>query len=50
VNHYICIKDLIKKEDCCFVYGQVSVGEVEKLLLTINNDEPPGTDNFDGKL
>jgi hypothetical protein len=26
------------------------VGEVEKLLLSINNDKPPGIDNLDGKL
>jgi hypothetical protein len=35
-----------------FAFGQVSVGEVEELLLSINNDKPPfiGIDNLDGKL
>jgi hypothetical protein len=29
---------------------KVSVGEVDKWLLSINNDQPPGIDNLDGKL
>ena len=33
-----------------FEFCKVSVGEVEKLLLSINNDKPPGIDNLDGKL
>ena len=33
-----------------FEFCKVSVGEVEKLLLSINNDKPPGINNLDGKL
>jgi hypothetical protein len=33
-----------------FEFGQVRVGEVENVLLSINNDTPPGIDNLDGKL
>jgi hypothetical protein len=35
--------------DCCFEFGKVSVGEVGKLLLSINNEKPPGIDNRNGK-
>ena len=34
---------------CLFLAGwQDNVGEVGKLLLSINNDKPPGIDNLDG--
>lgn len=36
----------MKKKDCCFEFGQVSAGEVEKLWLSISNDKPPGIDNL----
>ena len=40
----------MKEQHCKFSFCKVSVGEVGKLLLTINNDKPPGIDNLDGKL
>ena len=40
----------MKEKQCKFEFCKVSVGEVEKWLLTINNDKPPGIDNLDGKL
>ena len=40
----------MKEKDWCFEFGQIGVEEVEKLLLCINNDEPPVIDNLDGKL
>ena len=43
-------KLIMKEKHCTFEFCKVSVGEVEKLLLTINNDKPPGIDNLDGKL
>ena len=48
---YSCIKKTIMNgKQCKFEFCKVSVGEVEKLLLTINNDKHPGIDNLDGKL
>ena len=48
---YLCIKKLITKEKHCkFEFCKVSVGEVGKWLLSIDNDKPPGIDNIDGKL
>jgi hypothetical protein len=38
------------KEKRKFEFCKDSMGEVEKVLLTINNDKPPGIDNLDGKL
>ena len=35
---------------CKFEFCKVSVGEVEKCVLTINNDKPPGIDTLDGKV
>ena len=44
---YSSIKNLIMKEKHCkFEFCKVSVGEVDKLLLSINNDKPPGIDNL----
>lgn len=40
----------MKEKDRCFQFGQVCVGEVEKLLLSIDNDRPAGIDNLDGKV
>ena len=49
---YSCIKKTNngRKAVCKFEFCKVSVGEVEKVLLTVNNDKPPGIDNIDGKL
>ena len=40
----------MKEKHYKFEFCKVSVGEVEQLLLSINNDKPPGIDNLDGKL
>jgi hypothetical protein len=40
----------MKEKHCKFEFCKVSMGEVEALLLSINNDKRPGTDNLDGKL
>ena len=40
----------MKEKHCKFEFCKVGVGEVGKLLLSINNDKPPGIDNLDGKL
>ena len=40
----------MKEKHCKLEVYKVHVGEVEKLLLSINNDNPPGIDNLDGKL
>ena len=48
---YSCIKkQIMKVKQCKLAICTVSVGEVERLLLSINNDKPPGIDNLDGKL
>ena len=45
------ISDQIRKDkNCSFEIRKVSVKEVKKLLLSINNDKPLGSDNLDGKL
>ena len=52
-NQHIQVKPtkLWKTEaHCDFEYCKVSVEEVKTLLLSINNDKPPGSDNLDGKL
>jgi hypothetical protein len=38
---------IMKEKHCKFEFCKVCVGEVEKLLLSINNDKPPGIDNLD---
>ena len=43
-------KLIMKEKHCNFEFCTVSVGEVVKLLLSINNDKPLGIDNLDGKL
>ena len=40
----------MKDNNCTFEFWKVSVEEVKKLLLSINNDKLLGTDNLDGKL
>jgi hypothetical protein len=40
----------MKEGHCNFKFCKVSVEEVNKLLLSINNDKPLGSDNLDGKL
>jgi hypothetical protein len=43
-------KLIMNVKHCKFEFCKVSVGEVEHLLLSINNDTPPGIDNLDRKL
>ena len=44
------ISDQIMKDtNCTFEFRKVSVEEV-KIVLSINSDKPPGSDNLDGKL
>ena len=38
----------MKDKNCTFEFRKVSVEEVGKLLLSIKNDKPPGSDNLDG--
>ena len=40
----------MKDKNCTFEFRKVNVEEVKRLLLSINNDKPPGSDNLDGKL
>ena len=40
----------MKDNNCTFEFHKVSVEEVKQLLLSINNDKPPVSDNLDGKL
>ena len=45
------ISDQIMKDKICiFELHKVIVEEVKKVLLSINNDKPPVSDNLDGKL
>jgi hypothetical protein len=39
-----------KDKHCNFEFRKVRVEEVNKLLLSINNEKPPGSDNLDGKF
>jgi hypothetical protein len=39
-----------KEKQCQLDFCEVSVVEVEKLLLSINSDKLPGIDNLDGKI
>jgi hypothetical protein len=41
---------IMKDKNCHFELRKLSVEEVKKILLSINNDKPPGSDNMDGKL
>ena len=48
---HLSISDQIMKDKNCSVeFRKVSAEEVKNLLLSINNDKPPGSDNLDGKL
>ena len=40
----------MKDRNCNFEFRKVSVEEVKKMLLSTNNDKPPGFDNLYGKL
>ena len=40
----------MKDKHCSFEFHKVGVEEVKQLLLFINKDKPPGTNNLDGKL
>ena len=40
----------MKDNNFTFEFRKVSMEEVKKVLLSINNDKPPGSDNLDGKL
>ena len=45
------ISDQVMKDmNCNFEFHKVSVEEVKKVLLSINNDKSLGSDNLDGKL
>ena len=48
-THPTISDQIIKNKHCIFEFRKVSVEEVKKLLLSINNDKPPGSDNLDGK-
>ena len=41
---------IMKDNNCNFEFRKVSVEEVKKVLLSINNDKPSGSDNLDGNL
>lgn len=47
---YAHIRDKIMNKECTFELCKVSIAEVEKLLLSINNDKPTGSDNIDSKV
>ena len=49
-THPIISDQIMKNRNCTFEFRKVSVEEVKKLLLSINNYKPPGSDNLDGKL
>ena len=40
----------MKNKHCNFEFCNASAEKVKKLLLSINNEEPPGSGNLDGKL
>jgi hypothetical protein len=40
----------MKANHCSFEVRKVCVEEVKKILLSINKDKPPQTDNRDGKV
>ena len=44
------IDQIMKDKNCTFEFRKGSVEDVNTLLLSINNDNPPGSDNLDGKL
>lgn len=50
-SNYLCIsEEIMNDKNCSFKFREVTREEVKQLLLSINNDKPPGTDNLDGKL
>ncbi|CDQ66726.1 unnamed protein product [Oncorhynchus mykiss] len=49
-THPSICDQIMKDKNCTFEFRKVSVEEVKKLLLSIINDKPPGSDNLDGKL
>ena len=48
-THSSISDQIMKYKNCTFEFHKVSVEEVKQLLLSINNDKPPGSDNLDGK-
>ena len=40
---------IMKDKNCTFKFHKVNVEEVKQLLLSINNDKPPGSENHGGK-
>ena len=50
ITHPSISDQIMKDRNCTFEFRKVSVEEVKELLLSINNDKPPGSDNLDGKL
>ena len=49
-THLSISDQIMKDKNYTFKFCKVSVDEVKNLLLPINNDKPPGSDNLDGKL
>ena len=46
-THSSISDQIMKDKNCTFEFHKVSVEEVKQLLLSINNDKPPGSDNLD---
>ena len=49
-THPILTDQILKNKYYNFKFRKVSVEEVKQLLMSINNNKPPGYDNLDGKL
>ena len=49
-THPRILDQIMKDKNCIFEFRKVSVEEVTKVLLFINNDKPQGSDNLNGKL
>ena len=49
-THPSILDQIYERQELYIWIPKVSVEEVKKWLLPINNDKPPGSDNLDGKL
>jgi hypothetical protein len=49
-THLTISDQIMKHKHYNFEFRKVSVEEVQTLLLSSNNDKPPGSDNLDGTL
>lgn len=49
-SNLIIKNKIMNGKTCGFQFKKITVGEMEKLLLTIKSDKPCGTDNLDGRL